>query len=157
MTKEQKFLLLIVLIIAGASVTYYYTQSGTPVSSDTPVTQGTPAAQDPTPTTPVNPVVTSQKYSTDVTYNTPEEGKETIHVAITMKDTVIENIAFTYDTPTKRESKFNITNFEKAFQASSFVGKKLTEVSVSRLGGASLTSGAFMEAIKNIDSQTKNG
>lgn len=169
MTKEQKFLLLIVLIIAGASVSYYYMSEskGTGGVQDTPKTitetpsqpqtnstqpTGTPSQGQPSTAT-----GEAKKYSVDITYPTPEESQETIHVMVTLKDGLIDDLTFTNDKPHKSESKFNITNFEKALSATTLKGKKLSEVSLSRVGGASLTTNAFMDAIKQIDTQSKNG
>ncbi len=150
MTKEQKFLLLIVLIIAGASVTYYYVESNpkaTP-AQETTSTNTTPSTTAETP---------AKSFSADVTYVTPEEGHETIHVTMNLSGDIINDITFSYDTPKKRESKENITNFERAFKAMSFKGTKLPALSLSRTGGASLTTGAFMEAVNKIRLQATNG
>jgi uncharacterized protein with FMN-binding domain len=150
MTKEQKFLLLAVLIIAGASTAFYYTQSS-------PV----PTAVVPTPTQPTttnqNPSIPARSFSVDTTYATPEDGHETIHVTISLSGDTIQDIAFSYDTPNKRESKENITNFERAFNDLSLKGKSLAGVSLSRIGGASLTTNAFMEAVGKIRLQSTNG
>jgi uncharacterized protein (UPF0333 family) len=157
MTKEQKFLLLVVLIIAGASVTYYYTQSGTPTSGTTQQTTAT------TQTTTTNEQAVAQNqipahsYSADVTYVTPEEGSEVIHVTINLSGDTINDITFTADPAKKRESKENIANFQRAFTALSFKGKKLSDVSLSRIGGASLTTNAFMEAVGKIKAEVSNG
>lgn len=62
MTKEQKFLLLVVLIVIGAGATYYVTSN-----------KG-PAAQGTTPSAQVADVVKS--YTSDVTYPVPTEKKK---------------------------------------------------------------------------------
>jgi hypothetical protein len=159
MTKQQKFLLLVVLIIAGASVTYYYNQ--TPAVAPTDTT--TPQAQVPAtiPTTPTGGTPVSQipahSFSSDVTYQTPENGSETIHVTVSLTGDIINDISFTYDAPKKRESKQYIASFEKSFSASSLKGTKLSDLSLSRIGGASLTTGAFMQAISKIRTDSTNG
>jgi uncharacterized protein (UPF0333 family) len=153
MTKEQKFLLLVVLIIAGASVAYYYTQSGTKVTAPVTSTQTpTTTAGNPTPVP-----IPSHSFSTDITYVTPEEGSETIHVTMSLSGDTINDISFTYDTPTKRQTKEYTASFERALTAMSLKGTKLSALSLSRTGGASLTTGAFMEAVAKIRTQATNG
>ena len=152
MTKEQKFLLLVVLIIAGASVAYYYVESDPRKMTATPAT----TAKE---TPPVTQTVENQpkSFSTDVTYTTPEEGHETIHIVMNLTGEIINDITFTYDAPKKRESKENIANFERAFKALSFKGTKLPALSRSRTGGASLTTKAFNDAVDKIRLQASNG
>ena len=167
MTKEQKFLLLVVLIVARASVTYYYKHTEvTAPPAETPVVTtetGVTATTGNTPptttstNTPTNTKPPVRSFSTDVTYPVPEEGRETIHVTVSLSAGTIEDIIFSYDTPTKRESKERIGSFERAFQAMSFKGKKLSEISLSRLGGSSLTTNAFMEAVGKLNKEASNG
>lgn len=152
MTKEQKFLLLIVLIIAGASVTYYYVESNPAKNTPTPVT-----STDNQPSTPSATETQAKSFSADVTYVTPEEGRETIHVIMNLSGETINDITFSYDVPKKRESKENIANFERAFKALSFKGTKLPALSLPRTGGASLTTKAFNEAVDKIRLQAING
>lgn len=141
MTKQQSFLLLAVLIIVGGGAGYYFTQ-------------GNKSAQAPAATT---PQIVTKSYSSDVTYDVPTEKKETLHVAVTLENGIISDLKFTTDVPDNIASKENIEAFQQAFAAMSFKGKKLSEVSVTRLGGASLTSNAFMQAIGKISAQANNG
>lgn len=146
--KRTKFLLLVVLIVAGVGVTYYVqNKNSAGMQANTSVqevkTEGTQ-------------VSSAKKYTSDVNYNVPEEKVETIHVAITLKDGLIEDIAFSYDKPKEDGSVYNLGNFEKALATTNLKGKKLEEVSLSRLGGASLTTNAFMKAVAEIK-QKANG
>lgn len=153
MTKEQKFLLLIVLIVAGASVTYYVNDKKSAQMEVTPVTQEVKVETNTNPITQIESntqTSTAKKYLSTVNYNVPEEKVETIHVGITLKDGLIEDISFSYDTPKEDESVYNLGNFEKALATTNLKGKKLEEISFSRLGGASLTTGAFMKAVAEI-------
>lgn len=140
MTKEQKFLLLAVLIVAGIGVTYYVTQNKTEggVTNTTTTTQ-----------------VAVKSYLADISYKVPDEHSETIHVKLTLTDGLISDISFSSDKPDNIASQENIDAFTQAFQnGAALKGKKLSEVSVVRLGGSSLTSAAFMEAIGKIRAQS---
>lgn len=145
MTNEQKFLLLAVLIVAGVGVTYFVTQSS---SAPTPVEQAAV----------VVPKKVVKSYTAEVPYTVPAvptEKIETVRVALTLTDGVITDITFTTNVPDNIASKENIDAFTEAFKSGADIkGKKLSEVSVVRLGGASLTSNAFMEAIGKIKTQS---
>lgn len=148
MTKEQKFLLLAVLIVAGIGVTYYVTQNNSQVAT---AEQGASTNQ---VTTETKPQVVTQNYKSNIAYKIPNGSSETIHVGITLTDGVISDITFTTDTPGHDISKAKIAAFTQALNnGADLKGKKLSEVSVVRLGGASLTSSAFMEAIGQIRAQ----
>ncbi len=156
MTKEQKFFLLVVLIVAGASVTYYYKSTDVVPTSAVGATTTSFASSSGTTPTPLADIP-AHSFSSEITYPTPEDGKEKIYVTISLKAGIIDDVTFTYDTPLKTEAKNYISNFEKALPSLTLKGKKLTEVSLSRVGGASLTTDAFMEAVGKINAQASNG
>lgn len=139
MTKQQSFLLLAVLIIVGGGAGYYFTQG------------------DKTASAPAVEQVVAKSYNADVTYDVPTEKKETLHVAVTLENGIISDLKFTTDVPDNIASKENIEAFQQALSAMSFKGQKLSEVSVSKVGGASLTSAAFMQAVGKIATQANNG
>lgn len=157
MTKEQKILLAFVLLAVGGGVTFYVTQQkSTPVYQvQTPVT-----VTDTTPTTPVvpvasttdtPPVVSNQTFAETLSYNAPENHTEEITVtAVVDTRGNIVDVTFTNATPTNRDSKQYLGNFAKSFSPSMIIGKNIHSVALSRVGGASLTTGAFNKAIANI-------
>lgn len=159
MSKEQKILLLLIILVGGAGAGFYVSNAKkseaevVAVTTPTPITvpvQTTPDLVVSTPTKVTPPVAVATTYSQDVTYSTPEEGHETIHVKLSLKDGAIADVSFSYDTPKKRESRANLGSFEKALAAQGLVGKKLSDVSLSRVGGASLTTAAFNQALGQI-------
>ena len=136
MSKEQKFLLLVVLLVVGAGAVYYV--KNTDSLSQTSGTSVQQVAQN------------VKSYTKDVTYPVPGDQVETIHVTVSLVDGVISDVAFSYNKPGNEESEEKIKHFEKALKSVSLTGKKLSEVSLSRVGGASLTTNAFMEAVTKI-------
>lgn len=211
MTNQQKFFLLVVLIVAGAGATIYvntnksnsgidneskniasnildnslsgtsqvgtnnqvsntnttYKPSTKPVSApvntntqnsvptgttDTsvntnPAVNNTPQTSVPTP----KPVTSSPvQYVDNVSYNTPSGMPETIHVTVNILNGIISDVSFSYDSPTNRESGRYLSRFASSLNKNLIVGKKITNVSLSRVGGASLTTDAFMQAIQDI-------
>lgn len=91
-------------------------------------------------------------YTADGSYSTPES-VEKISVTVTLADDVITNVEVT-GTPTKRESEQYQGQFIGGI-SSEVVGKKIDEISVSRVAGSSLTSGGFNKAIDEIKAEAK--
>lgn len=158
MSKEQKILLLLIILVGGAGAGFYVSNvkksEAEAVAVTTPTPVITPVQTIPapvtTPTPVTTPVSTATIYSQDITYPTPEEGHETIHVKLSLKDGTISDVAFSYDTPKKRESKNFLGSFEQALASQGLIGKKLSNVSLSQVGGASLTTAAFNQALSQI-------
>lgn len=91
-------------------------------------------------------------YSAQGSYSTPES-VETISVTVTLADDVITDVQVS-GTPTKSESKQYQGQFIGGIN-SEVVGKKLEDISVSRVAGSSLTSGGFNKAIEEIKTEAK--
>ncbi len=182
MTNQQKFFLLIVLIVAGAGATIYVNTNKSNLSVDnnskntasnivdnidntSPTvnnTQNTPSPVQNTNPTPVqaitSPVVqpvvkTPTQYVNNVSYYTPSGMSEMIHVTISVLNGAVSDITFSYDSPTNRESGRYLSRFSSSLDKNLIIGKKLTNVSLSRVGGASLTTDAFMQAIQDTASK----
>ena len=86
-------------------------------------------------------------YDTEVSYRVPS-GEENIKVSITIDKDVISDIKVNLSKTDKQSLEYQ-TGFENSYK-SLVLGKNIKEVNLSRIGGASLTTNAFMEAIKSI-------
>lgn len=161
MTKEQKILLLFVLIIAGAGATYYFTQEKTPTTVETTQTQTTGTQTNTTGQTEVTGTVTTgtnvtveatAKTVTDkVSYQAPENHTEGLTVNATLDASgKITDVTFAFDTPSNPESRQYQNKFTNSFKASTLVGTKLGDVKLSRVGGASLATAAFNKALAEL-------
>lgn len=164
MTKEQKILLLFVLIIAGAGATYYVVQKPVsnevvvvPVTKEVKVTPSSPVVEvPPTSTTSVvkKPEATSKTFKETTNYQVPENHSETIIVTTSIDaQGNITDITFAYNTPTNKESRQYLGKFDSAFNKSMVVGKNINSVNLARVGGASLTTGAFNKSLQSIKTQ----
>lgn len=92
-------------------------------------------------------------YSNSQTYRVPEGHSNTISVKITLSGDVIKDL--TVDSNyNSRESERYVSGFESSIK-SKVVGKKISDVNLSIVGGASLTTDAFTEAISEIQSEAK--
>lgn len=90
------------------------------------------------------------QYSSDINYSVPGS-QNTISVTLTINSDTITDITVN-DSYSDRESDRYITGFESSIE-SKVVGKKISNISLSRVGGASLTTNAFNRALNNIKNQ----
>lgn len=112
----------------------------------TPVVGSTPPAK------PTRPVAVSGTFTTNTTYLTPKRTSHALAVTLTVTNDVVTAATVRYD------NKDGFSNsYQERFDAdykTQVVGKKLSDISLSRVGGASLTSNSFNEAIKDAQAQT---
>jgi len=90
------------------------------------------------------------QYEATGQYATPES-VETIDVTLTIAGDTVTAVEVTGD-PQAAESKRYQSEFIGGIQ-SEVVGKKLDEISVSKVAGSSLTSGGFNKAVDTIKSE----
>ncbi|WP_175414194.1 FMN-binding protein [Agrococcus sp. SGAir0287] len=87
-------------------------------------------------------------YTADGSYTSPG-GQETITVTVTLADGVIEDVEVTNPETTNPNSLRYQGEFIDGI-AAEVVGVPLDDVSVDRVGGSSLTSGGFEDALQTI-------
>jgi outer membrane biosynthesis protein TonB len=102
----------------------------------------------PKPTPTPAPVALLNKKAT-VVYHVPDENTESITVNVSIKSGIISDVSFSSD-PTNPTSAEFYQSFVGQFSKSALVGKKLAGVSLSRVGGASLTTAAFNRALAEM-------
>jgi hypothetical protein len=106
--------------------------------------------------TPVPPVIDTEvaaaisgTFTENTTYLTPKRTSHSLAVSLTVQNDVVTTADVRYD---GKDSGFSNTyqeRFDAAYKTE-VVGKKLSDISLSRVGGASLTSASFNEAIKQV-------
>jgi hypothetical protein len=87
-------------------------------------------------------------YTGSGTYLTPARTSHKIDVTLTVEGGIVTNADVVYDGGAGFSNP-NQERFDGAYKAQ-VVGKSLSEISLSRVGGASLTSAAFNEAVASI-------
>ncbi|WP_426298459.1 FMN-binding protein [Arthrobacter sp. R-11] len=122
--------------------------------SATPSTGSSGASGDPASS---NPAGNSSgykdgSYSADGHYTSPN-GTETVGVQLTLADGTVTGVEITTHPTNPNTRKFQ-GEFKDGI-AAQIVGKKLDELSVSKVAGSSLTSGGFNEAVESIKAQAK--
>lgn len=93
-------------------------------------------------------------YNTEVSYLTPSRKSHDMVITLSVENDVVTKAAVTYDGisgPSNSHHKRFDTNYQ-----SGVVGVALDEISLSRVGGASLTTNAFNEAVTNIEAKARS-
>ena len=116
-----------------------------------PVVTNTSVAEKPPVSTPTT-VSQTKTYTTEETYFVSNK-KYTIDVTLDVKDGTVTNSDVIYGNKETGYQHPLQERFDGAYKTQ-VVGKKLDNISLSRVGGASLTSKAFNEAVANIIDQT---
>jgi uncharacterized protein with FMN-binding domain len=159
-SKKPLFITVAVVLIVGGAVAFAkHGSKSTAQMATTAVRTSTAPATANTAATPASTAqpttATSYKdgtYKTTGSYDSPA-GQESIGVSLTLKDGIITDSSVkgqaTDDTAQSYQADF-ISGYKQ------FVtGKKLDNLSVSRVSGSSLTSQGFNNALKSIESQAK--
>ena len=130
-----------------------------PVPDDTTTSEATTpeasAANEPSVETIMEEVAAtgvSGTYVAEASYLTPRRTNHDIEVSLTLEDNVVTAAEVLYDGESNASTP-NHSSFDAAYE-SEVIGKSLDEISLSRVGGASLTSNAFNEAVAEIRAQT---
>lgn len=131
-----------------------------PKAPTIPAATPTPTTPAPAPTPTPTPVVpkTAYKngtYTVSTSYTAPGRSTHSVDATITIKDDIITTSNVSYggdnvDTSTEYQNKFS-----KGYQ-SQVIGKNLNTVSLSRVGGASLTTNAFNKALAEVKASAKS-
>lgn len=110
-------------------------------------TESIATTPEPTP----DPAVTAVERSVDVSYLTPARTSHDMTVSLTVADGIVTAANIVYDNGTGFSNDHQ-RRFDGAFRAE-VVGQPIDSIRLSRVGGASLTSGAFNEAVAQIATQ----
>ncbi len=137
------------------------------VTTDPAATPETkPAVTTPTTpvvTTPTEPIVTAPTetstyadgvHTVTTAYTAPGSSNHTVTVSLTLTGDVVTNSFVSYGGDKVSESSKYQNRFSNSY-TTSVVGKSLDSIKLSRVGGASLTTGAFNAALTQIKTEAK--
>lgn len=121
---------------------------------EVPPSTPTPPKPDPTPipTPPPGPRAAYKNgtYNSSVTYRVPSGRSYTIDVALTLSNDIVTASNLHFDSLGVNDG--NTQNFVSAYK-SYVVGQTLNQISLSRVGGSSITSRSFNQAVEAIKKQ----
>jgi hypothetical protein len=92
-------------------------------------------------------------YAAATSYAVPEGGQSSISTKLTLQNGVVTSVTVTGEAG-DNESGMYIDSFENAIK-DAVVGKAIGDLSLSRIGGASLTTQAFNDALATIRNDAK--
>ncbi len=137
----------------GTATTGEVTATPTPEQVAPTPTTGTTGTPAPMPTPAPTNTYKNGTYDTVVTYRSPG-GTDTLNVSLTVANDVVTGSSVSAAQADRTSQEF-IGSFADKYK-SAVVGKKLNDVSVGVVGGASLTSQAFMNALGQIKANAKS-
>lgn len=151
---------LVVIVALGVGFTLMQSPKTTTTDTPTPVTEvvtETPTTETPR-TEEVPPSNTASDYnngvhSTQVTYFTPMRTEYLLDISLTLNNDIITDANIAYSQGAEVDP--NAQKFEAAYK-SQIIGKDIDSLNLSRVGGASLTTGAFNEALVAIKADAKS-
>lgn len=94
-------------------------------------------------------------YTASASYLTPRRTEHLVGVTLTIENDVVVDSVVTYDGAAGEYSNDNQARFDQAYSAE-VIGQPLDAISLSRVGSASLTSGAFNEAKAKIATEARS-
>ncbi len=113
-----------------------------------------PVETTPTPTTPTT-AYANGAHSVTTSYTAPGNANHTMAVTLTLKDDIVTASTITFGGDKVGESSKYQSRFMGAYE-SQVIGKKLDAIKLSRVGGASLTTGGFNDAVAKVKATAAN-
>lgn len=92
-------------------------------------------------------------FITDVKYRNPKQTEYAMNVSLTLANGVVTDSKIVYAQGAEKDP--NAQRFEAAYK-NEVIGKSLENISISRVGGASLTTNAFNNALSEIKTQAQS-
>ena len=148
-------LLLAIVVIVGGITVFNKDQDGsTVVANQTSVSQTANVATNqpmaPAMASPTSSRYKDGSYSAVDSYNSPG-GREAITVTVAVIQDAVMSTSIQQNADNRTSSKYQ--SMFKTNYSSQVVGKKLSDVQLSRVSGSSLTSGGFNAALEQIKLQ----
>lgn len=147
----------VIIVALGFAIFFIpkQTEVPAPVSEEMNRTEQMEAAEEAVIETNPNPTpdttITGTTFTEKVSYLTPARTEHKMAVSLTVTDGVVTEANVVYDEG-DGFSNPNQERFDAAYKAE-VIGKSLADISLSRVGGASLTSQAFNDAVAKIAAQ----
>lgn len=158
---------IIAIVVIGVGFTLFQSQKSTEVEVATAPTQeivtqeieASPTPEQVTPTEPTTNPTTAESdyadgtYTANVTYLTPKRDEYGVAVSLTLTKDIVTGAKVTYSNGAENDP--NAAKFEAAYKAQ-VIGKDIDSLNLSRVGGASLTTGAFNDALVKIKADAQS-
>lgn len=139
----------LVIVVLGIGFTIFQSsdKARPPQETTAPITEQV-TTQSPTTAT-----YKDGTYETKTTYQTPVRSEYMIDVTLVLVDDIIADTQIIYSQGAEKDP--NAAKFEAAYRTE-VIGKNIDTLNLSRVGGASLTTGAFNKALASIKTDAKS-
>jgi hypothetical protein len=126
----------------------------TPVSNED-ILESAPAVNSEAATEPASSVYANGSYDINTSYLAPNRANHTVAVSFTLTNDVVTAAKISFGGDEVATSQDYQNKFVAAYE-SQVIGKKLDSIKLSRVGGASLTSNAFNDAVAKVKVAAQN-
>lgn len=138
---------LLALVVIGVGFTLFK-------SSDVPQPESaTVVTEQPAPEESVANMYKDGTYTTTTTYQTPARAEYSMEVTLIVANNTVTDSQIVYSQGAEKDP--NAQRFDAAYRTE-IIGKTLDTISLSRVGGASLTTGAFNKALETIKTDAQS-
>jgi hypothetical protein len=149
---------LVVIVALGVGFTLLQSDKTVTTETPTPITETVTETQAPAETVDATETAAENDYkngthATQVTYMTPMRAEYLLDISLTLKNDIVTDADVVYSKGAEVDP--NAQKFEAAYK-SEVIGKDIDSLNLSRVGGASLTTTAFNEALVSIKSNAKS-
>lgn len=144
---------IIAIVVIGLGFTLFQSKNTDPVTTTTteetielteaPIVTDTQTAAD----------YQDGTYTTDVTYQTPKRDEYGVNVSLTLTKDIVTDAKVIYSNGAEKDP--NAAKFEAAYKTE-VIGKDIDTLNLARVGGASLTTAAFNNALVKIKADAKS-
>lgn len=146
-----------IVVIAAVALIYLFSMHHSQDADTTASMNGTPVTASTQPDSPSTSVASNASYkdgtyTANSSYRVPHSS-ESIGVTLTVKDGVVTGTSLNQSEDNPESAQYQ-EMFAETYK-SYVVGKKLSDISLNRVSGASLTTGAFDTALQQIRSQAQ--
>jgi len=138
---------IIVVAVIGVGFTLFQTSRTPENTAPTAVTEQMPVTDE---------TVADYKdgtYKTTTTYRNPKQDEYQLEVTLVVASDIVTDSQIVYSQGAEKDP--NAQRFEAAYRAE-VIGKDLDSLNLSRVGGASLTTGGFNKALETIKTDAKS-
>jgi uncharacterized protein YoxC len=151
-TKKLSIIAVSVVVLAGSGLAIFSNnnKSQNTDSSDKGTTlKKLNSESDSTTSQSQSTIYNNGDFAEDVNYKVPFGESEDIKVSLSLQDNLVTDVKVELNATNPKSKEFQ-GKFKQVFDTENFAGKKLEDVALSRVSGASLTTAAFDKAIISI-------
>lgn len=136
------------IAVVGIGFTFFQSSKQSTIPETSTTVTNTPTTEVVTQTN----IYKNGVHTATVTYLTPVKAEYMLGVSLTLENDTVTDAQVIYSQGAEKDP--NAQNFETAYRTE-IIGKNIDSLNLSRVGGASLTTGAFNKSLAAIKTDAK--